>query len=73
VSEVRHGPVSACRIGDRWIVKHGDEEAAAELQWHYGPTDADPDPGKMRCDDCGGEVYALEGGYICSGCERQGS
>lgn len=40
------------------------------LQWHYGSADSDPDPGKMWCGDCGSEVYALEGGYICSGCER---
>ncbi len=44
---------------------------AGPLEWHYGPTDADPDRGKMWCDGCGAEVYALEGGYICSGCDRQ--
>jgi hypothetical protein len=41
------------------------------LRWHYGPTDADPNPGAMWCDGCGSEVYALEGGWICSGCDRQ--
>lgn len=73
MAEIRYGPTIALRIGDRWIVKHGAEEAAAELKWHYGPTASDPDAGKMWCGDCGCEVYALEGGYICSGCERQGS
>jgi hypothetical protein len=41
------------------------------LEWHYGPTDTDPNPGAMWCDGCGSEVYALEDGYICSGCDRQ--
>jgi hypothetical protein len=45
--------------------------AAGPLEWHYGPTGADPDPGKMWCRGCGAEVYAIEGGYICSGCDRQ--
>jgi hypothetical protein len=44
---------------------------AGPLQWHYGPIESDPDWGKMWCYGCGAEVYALEGGYICSGCERQ--
>ncbi len=39
------------------------------LRWHYGPTDTDPDPGKMWCDDCGGEVVGFSEGYIC-GCGR---
>lgn len=38
-----------------------------KLSWHYGPTDADPDPGKRWHDDCGGEVYYLDGD-ICSKC-----
>lgn len=42
-----------------------------DLRWHYGPTEADSDPGKMWCYDCGAEVYGIEGGYICSGCDRQ--
>lgn len=37
-----------------------------ELDWYYGPTDTDPDPGKMWHRGCGGEVHAVEGGYICS-------
>jgi hypothetical protein len=44
---------------------------AGLLQWHYGPTESDPDRGKMWCPGCGAEVYALEDGYICSGCGRQ--
>ncbi len=40
------------------------------LHWHHGPTATDPDRGKMWCDDCGGEVSALEGVYVCS-CGRQ--
>lgn len=43
-----------------------------ELRWHYGPTDKDPDPGRVWCDDCGGEVYFFKEGGICSGCGQQG-
>lgn len=42
------------------------------LQWHYGPTEKDPDPGSMWCDDCGAEVWCFDGDYICRGCGRQG-
>lgn len=41
-----------------------------ELHWHYGPTAGDSDPGSMWCYDCRARVYALEGGYVCSGCGR---
>ena len=41
-----------------------------ELVWSYGPTADDPDPGKKWC-ACGGEVYDLEDGLICSKCGRQ--
>lgn len=47
-----------------------DEGGDGRLSWHYGPTATDPDPGKMWCDDCGGEVSVLEGVCICS-CGRQ--
>ena len=40
------------------------------LRWHYGPTDTDPDPGKMWCYDCAGEVLGFSEGYICCGCGR---
>jgi hypothetical protein len=40
------------------------------LRWHYGPTDADPNPGAMWCYDCGSEVWVFEEGYICRGCGR---
>lgn len=39
------------------------------LRWHYGPTAADPDPGKMWCYGCGGAVMSFEEGYICAGCD----
>ncbi len=39
--------------------------SGASLDWHYGPTDTDPDPGKMWHYDCGQEVMYLEGGHIC--------
>lgn len=42
----------------------------APLRWHYGPTDTDPEPGKMWCYDCAAEVWFIEGGAICSGCGR---
>jgi len=42
-----------------------------ELEWHYGPVEQNSDPGRMWCYNCGSEVYILEEGYICSGCERQ--
>jgi hypothetical protein len=41
-----------------------------ELRWHYGPTATDPDPGKMWCCDCGGEVMIFDDAYVCS-CGRQ--
>ena len=37
--------------------------------WHYGPTDSDPDPGKMWCYGCGREVFFFSEGC---GCERCG-
>lgn len=46
-------------------------EPGGELDWHYGPTEADPDPGKMWCFSCGGEVWAFDGGYICRVCGHQ--
>lgn len=41
------------------------------LRWHYGPTENDPDPGKMWCYRCDSEVFAFDEGYICSGCGQQ--
>lgn len=49
----------------------GSDEGEATLRWHYGPTATDPNPGSMWCDDCSGEVWILEDGYICRGCGRQ--
>lgn len=42
-----------------------------ELIWHYGPTQAQPDPSRMWHTECGGEVLFLGDGYICSRCEQQ--
>jgi hypothetical protein len=39
-----------------------------ELNWHYGPTAADPDPGSMWHYGCGGRVYAFKEGHVCSKC-----
>ena len=39
------------------------------LRWHYGPTEADPDPGMRWCEDCGGEVDVFDCVYVC-GCGR---
>ena len=43
----------------------------SDFRWHHGPTADDPDPGKLWCYDCGGEVYHLADGVICSGCGKQ--
>lgn len=55
------------------------EPEPTPLDWHYGPTPTDPDPGKMWCYDCGGEVWWFKngppndgGGYICTKCSRTG-
>lgn len=50
--------------------------SATDLRWHYGPTEADKDPGKMWCCDCGKLVMWLydakpHGCYICTGCSRR--
>lgn len=42
-----------------------------ELRWHYGPTAADPDPGKMWCYGCGSEVWAIDDGWWCTGCQSR--
>jgi hypothetical protein len=36
-----------------------------DLEWHYGPTDANPDPGSRWHDECGGRVDFLEGAHVC--------
>lgn len=41
----------------------------SEFEWHYGPTDSNPDHGLMWHTGCGGEVYGFTEGYICSKCE----
>ncbi len=41
------------------------------LAWHYGPTATDPDPGSMWHYVCGGQVWFIEDGYICSKCGQQ--
>lgn len=37
----------------------------SKLKWHYGPTDTNPDPGRMWHYECGKEVLYIEDGYIC--------
>jgi len=44
-----------------------------KLDWFYGPTKTDPDPGKMWHRGCGGEVWYLSDGLICSKCHQQES
>ncbi len=46
------------------------EPAVKILRWHYGPTDAEPDPGTAWCYDCGGRVWFSEGHGVC-GCGAQ--
>jgi hypothetical protein len=48
----------------------GTERSRGSLRWHYGPTDTDPEPGRMWCNDCGSEVYGFKEGYVCNGCGR---
>lgn len=43
---------------------------ASGLNWHYGPTAADPEPGKMWHYGCGQEVLIIDDGLIC-GCGAQ--
>ena len=47
------------------------------LRWHFGPTDADPEPAKMWCYNCGGLVMWIKygtsdgaGSFICLHCQR---
>ncbi|NUS02083.1 MAG: hypothetical protein HOV97_05910 [Nonomuraea sp.] len=51
------------------FVGHARDENVGPLRWHYGPTDTDPDPGKMWCYTCGGEVFVFkDGAASCAGC-----
>ncbi len=45
-----------------------EETQPPKLEWHYGPTAADKDPGKMWCYACGGEVFSFKEGYVCLKC-----
>jgi hypothetical protein len=54
----------------------GSEGSAPDgnLDWYYGPTEWDADPGKMwhrGCPAGHGEVWGLEGGYCCSECDAE--
>lgn len=47
------------------------DPAPALLRWSYGPTETDPDPGSMWCEDCGGQVCVFKDGvYVCD-CGRR--
>jgi hypothetical protein len=53
-------------------VARGKEKASTpRLQWHHGPTAADPDPGKIWHAGCGGEILCIDGGLICCDCDAQ--
>lgn len=41
------------------------------LNWHYGPTADNPDPGRRWHYDCGGEVMLIDDGEICMLCDAQ--
>jgi len=43
------------------------EDGAWRASWHQGPTESDPEPVKVWCDDCGGEVMFFDEGAVC-GC-----
>jgi hypothetical protein len=61
---------SAGEVLDAWRKSLEPADKPAALDWHYGPTATDPDPGKMWHNDCGQGVMYLEGGHIC-GCGAQ--
>lgn len=42
----------------------------ADLDWHYGPTADNPDPGRMWHRGCGGEVMFIEDRHVCMRCDR---
>ncbi len=63
--------LSSCACQHRVTITSVPARATERLDWHYGPTSADPDSGKMWHYGCGQEVLYLEGGYIC-GCGAQG-
>lgn len=44
--------------------------APGSLRWYHGPVEGDPDPGKMWCMGCGGEVVGFMGEYTCKSCHR---
>ena len=44
----------------------------AEFQWHYGPTEVNPNPALIWHTGCGGEVYVFTEGYACSKCDANG-
>jgi hypothetical protein len=48
-----------------------EEKAARSSWWHYGPTAADPDPGKMWCYDCGSWVVNMDDFTSCTGCTNE--
>lgn len=72
--EAGHRPEDVHYDGLSWYNDDNEEIAnpTPELRWHYGPTDADPEPGKMWHYDCGGEVWYFDGGPICTKCKQQG-
>lgn len=39
------------------------------MNWYYGPTLTDPEPGKMWHAVCLGEVLIIDGAYICAKCD----
>lgn len=39
------------------------------LAWHHGPTPFDPDPAKMWCYRCAGEVLNNGNVWTCTGCD----
>lgn len=43
--------------------------SSGPLDWFYGPTVTDPDPGNMWHRNCGGRVLVIEEGFICLGCD----
>lgn len=55
--------------------RFAEARCSTPLQYHYGPTEQDKDPGKMWCYDCKGEVMWLyddkpHGSYVCTKCSR---
>lgn len=42
-----------------------------DLEWHFGPTVDDPDPGSRWHDDCGGRIDVFKDGVFVCACGQR--